>query len=333
MIADVVLGLQHGDEGKGKITHHLCKTGGYTHVIRFNGGCNAGHTIYHNGKKFVTHHIPAGVFFGIKSVIGAGCVVNPVQFFKERQELIDGGVDVEGLLFIAENAHVITVEHLEEDSRDVKIGTTKRGNGPAYRDKYDRNGRLAKEVPSLQPYLIDMYKELHESKRDIKILFEGAQGFSLDIDWGDYPYVTSSHCTVGSAILNGVPPNSIRDIWGVAKIYETYVGAKKFQPDIPIFDKIQEVGEEFGATTGRPRQCNWLDWDSLEKSVRINGVNKLIFNKTDVLDDVGQWVVQNGPAYQVFNNGQQMQDWIMGNLRHNDFLGMKVFFSGDKNGI
>ena len=108
MIADVVLGLQYGDEGKGKITHHLCKTGGYTHVIRFNGGCNAGHTIYHKGKKFVTHHIPAGVFFGIKSIIGPGCVVNPTQFFKEIKELQEGGINTEGLIYIAENTHIIT---------------------------------------------------------------------------------------------------------------------------------------------------------------------------------------------------------------------------------
>ena len=134
MIADVVLGLQYGDEGKGKITHHLCKTGGYTHVVRFNGGCNAGHTIYHKGKKFVTHHIPAGVFFGIKSIIGPGCVVDPKQFFKELEELRDGGVDIDELVFIAENAHIITDEHLEEDGKDTTIRTTRRGNGPAYRE-------------------------------------------------------------------------------------------------------------------------------------------------------------------------------------------------------
>jgi len=334
MIADVVLGLQHGDEGKGKITHHLCKTGGYTHVIRFNGGCNAGHTIYHKGKKFVTHHIPAGVFFGIKSIIGPGCVLNPKQFFKERQELIDGGIDVDGLLFIAENTHVITGKHLEEDSKDTKIGTTKRGNGPAYRDKYDRAGYLAKNVNILQPFLINMYDELHNnSGKEVKILFEGAQGFALDIDWGDYPYVTSSHCTVGSALLNGVPPQAIRDVWGVAKIYETYVGAKKFEPDIPIFKRIREVGEEFGATTGRPRQCNWLNFEMLDKSVRINGVTKLVFNKTDVLEDIGQWALKSESGYKVFSTGGRMQDWILDQFKRNEFLGIEVIFSGDKNGI
>ena len=132
MIADIVVDLQYGDCGKGKVTHHLCKEEKYTHVIRYNGGCNAGHTIYHNGKEFITHHIPAGVFFGIKSIIGPGCVVNPKQFFKELEELKQGGIEVDGLVFIAKNAHIITDNHLNEDSSDVKIGTTKRGNGPAY---------------------------------------------------------------------------------------------------------------------------------------------------------------------------------------------------------
>jgi len=334
MIADVVLGLQHGDEGKGKITHHLCKTGGYTHVIRFNGGCNAGHTIYHKGKKFVTHHIPVGVFFGVKSIIGPGCVLNPIQFLKERQELIDGGIDLDGLLFVAENTHIITSEHLEEDGKDTKIGTTKRGNGPAYRDKYNRSGYIAKNVNILQPYLINMYEALHDNKeKEVKILFEGAQGFALDIDWGDYPFVTSSHCTVGSALLNGVPPQAIRNVWGVAKIYETYVGAKKFEPDIPIFKRIREVGEEFGATTGRPRQCNWLNFEMLDKAVRVNGVNKLIFNKIDVLDEIGQWALKSESGYKVFSTGQRMQDWIIEQFKRNEFLGIEVIFSGDKNGI
>ena len=137
MFADVVVDLQYGDCGKGKVTHHLCKSGEYTHVVRYNGGCNAGHTIYHEGEKFVTHHIPSGVFFGIKSIIGPGCVVNPEQFFKEYNELKDAGLDIEGKIFIAENAHIITHNHLNEDGKDTAIGTTKRGNGPAYRDKYD----------------------------------------------------------------------------------------------------------------------------------------------------------------------------------------------------
>jgi adenylosuccinate synthase len=134
MLADIIVDLQYGDCGKGKITHHLCRHGDYTHVLRYNGGCNAGHTIYHEGKKFVTHHIPAGVFFGVKSIIGSGCVVNPVQFFAEIDELEAAGIKTQGLVFIADNAHVITADHLAEDGTDTTIGTTKQGNGPAYRE-------------------------------------------------------------------------------------------------------------------------------------------------------------------------------------------------------
>ena len=175
MLADIVVDLQYGDCGKGKVTHHLCKKEKYTHVIRYNGGCNAGHTIYHDGVKFITHHIPAGVFFGIKSIIGPGCVVNPTQFFKELQELNEGGVGTEGLVYIAKNTHVITDAHLEEDAKDTAIGTTKRGNGPAYRDKYGRTGIRAEDVPELAPYIIDMFEELHEKHTNPRILFEGAQ--------------------------------------------------------------------------------------------------------------------------------------------------------------
>ena len=277
MQADIIVDLQYGDCGKGKVTHHLCKSGEYTHVVRYNGGCNAGHTIYHNGKEFITHHIPAGVFFGIKSIIGPGCVVNPQQFFKEIQMLKDGGVDTDGLIYVAKNAHIITGDHLAEDGKDSKIGTTKRGNGPAYRDKYSRDGVRAETVDELSDYLIDIYDELHNSE-NVNVLFEGAQGFGLDIDWGDYPYVTSSHCTSAAALLNGVPPQAIRKVWGVAKMYETYVGAKKFQPDGEIFNMLRKVGKEYGATTGRPRQCNWMDWDLVEKAIKVNGVTDLVFN-------------------------------------------------------
>ena len=178
MLADVVIGLQHGDEAKGKVTHHLCKSGEYTHVLRYNGGCNAGHTIYHEGRKFITHHIPAGVFYGIKSVIGSGCVVNKEQFFKEIKELKEGGIDTNDLVFIAKNAHIITQNHIEEEARETKIGTTKRGNGPAYRDKFARTGVRAEEVAELRPYLLDLYEELHERYTNPIILFEGEECIS-----------------------------------------------------------------------------------------------------------------------------------------------------------
>lgn len=315
--ADVIVDLQQGDSGKGKIANALCSTGHYTHVIRYNGGNNAGHTIYHEGKKIVTHSIPCGVIHGVKSIIGPGCVVNVKHFFAELKELQDAGIRTEGLVFIANNAHVITEEHLTEDRQDNAIGTTKRGNGPAYRDKYSRKGIRAEQVAELQPYLVDLYEEFYgQSNRTYcRILFEGAQGFGLDVDWGDYPYVTSSHCTVGGAILNGVPPKYIRNIWGVAKIYETYVGAKSFQPDEKVFDKIRELGVEYGATTGRPRQCNWMNMESLVKAARINGCNKIVINKVDILDAAGVWKIYDVDGkLREFPNAVEMRKYIYANL-------------------
>jgi adenylosuccinate synthase len=297
-LADVIVDLQAGDTGKGKVAHALAKNpGAYDYVMRYNGGGNAGHTVYHNGKKFVTHLVPVGVFYGIKSIIGLGCVINIDKLIKEMIELQNNGVNVRDYLLIDKRAHIITDAHVEEDSKDSEIGTTKTGNGPAYRDKYYRKGIRAKDVELLlSPMIIDTYEEFH-GQEQVSILFEGAQGFELDIDWGDYPYVTSSHCTVGSAILNGVPPHSIRNIYGVAKAYRTYVGQKSFEGDSPLFELIRMKGEEFGATTGRPRQINWIDVNDLAKAININGVTNLIINKIDVLDSVG--------VFKAIVNGQE----------------------------
>ena len=267
------------------------------------------------------------VFFGIKSIIGPGCVVNPAQFFKELKELKEGGVETDGLIFIADNTHVITAEHLEEDNEDTTIGTTKRGNGPAYREKYARNGFLAKDIPYLQPYLVNIYDELHKNEQSPIILCEGAQGFGLDIDWGDYPFVTSSHCTVGSAILNGIPPQSIRDVWGVAKAYETYVGAKSFEQDNPVFSRIREYGKEYGATTGRDRQCGWLELPFLERSIKVNGVNKVVFNKMDILEEINTWVIKRKKdSYELFHNREEFENFFKFKMKK---WGVdKVYFSG-----
>jgi adenylosuccinate synthase len=331
MKADIIVDLQYGDCGKGKVTHHLCKNGDYTHVIRYNGGCNAGHTIFHEGKKFITHHIPAGVFFGIKSIIGPGCVINPTQFFKEIEELEKGGIKTEGLIFIAKNAHVITDNHVDEDGKDSKIGTTKRGNGPAYRDKYDRKGLRAEDLPCFEEFLVDVYEELHIKNNAIALL-EGAQGFGLDIDWGDYPYVTSSHCTAASALLNGIPPQAVRKVWGVAKMYETYVGAKKFEPNNEVFKILRHVGKEYGATTGRPRQCNWMNWDLLEKAANINGVTDLVFNKVDVLRQVQRWNILSEQEEIQFDSEDGMKDWIVNKLE-NIPSNPSVYFSESPNFI
>lgn len=330
---DVIVDLQYGDCGKGKIAHFLCKSGKYTHVLRYNGGCNAGHTIFHKGKKFITHHIPAGVFFGVRSVIGSGCVLDPEQFFREITMLEDAGIRTKGKIFIAENTHVITDAHKNEDKqKGGKIGTTGRGNGPAYRDKYGRTGMRAAQIDSLQPYLVDLYTEWY-SKKPIKILAEGAQGFGLDIDWGDYPFVTSSHCTTAGALLNGLPPNVIRNVWGVAKIYETYVGSKKFQPKGGVFDRIGDAGEEYGATTGRRRQTNWMDMQTLERAIRMNGVTHIVFNKTDVLREVGAWAVIDEGKVVEFKGEKPMQDFIVKRLKSLGIPRNRIYFSESKEKI
>ena len=152
----------------------------------------------------------------------------------------------------------------------------------------------------------------------------------MDIDWGDYPYVTSSHCTSGSAILNGVSPKSIRDIWGVAKIYETYVGAKDFEGIDEEFELIREIGEEYGSTTGRPRQINWLDFDLLKMASRINGINKLVINKMDVLEQVNKWRAFNGPHVLEFDSREDIEFWIQSKINLEVSEDIETFFSGDK---
>jgi adenylosuccinate synthase len=286
LITDIVIGLQHGDEGKGKVTHHLLKSREYTHCVRFNGGCNAGHTIYHDGVKLITHHIPAGVFFGVTSIIGNGCVVDPDKLFQEIEYLESHGINVRDHLKIAKNAHIITELHKAQDGKDERIGTTRTGNGPAYRDKYARSGIRASDIPELSGFIVDIYEEL---SGDSVILMEGAQGFWLDPDWGDYPYVTSSHTGTAAAIQNGINPRSIRNVWGIIKAYETYVGKRKFQPDDEVFDQIQQVGAEFGATTGRVRQCNWINTREVRQAIDMNGVNRLVVNKMDVLREIDTW--------------------------------------------
>lgn len=303
LYADTIVDLQAGDTGKGKVAHALAsKLNEYTHIIRYNGGGNAGHTFYHNDEKFVTHYIPIGVMYGIKSIIGPGCVVNVKDLLKEINELEARGIDVKNFLFLDKRVHVITDAHLTEEIGESTIGTTKTGNGPAYRDKYYRQGVRVGEVPELSSYAIDIYEELYMGSIQCKILFEGAQGFELDIDWGDYPYVTSSHCTIGGALLNGVPPQKVRKVIGTAKAYNTYVGAKTFEGEDKIFAAIRIAGAEYGATTGRPRQVNWMDLDKLIMAATINGVTELIINKLDVLEQVNVFGLYYGGSLIKFDN-------------------------------
>lgn len=306
--ADVIVDLQYGDTGKGKITNQCLATdNGYNLVVRYNGGSNAGHTIYRDEVKIVTHQVPIGVLYGVISVIGPGCVVN-IPKLKEELEYLRGlGVWApETFLLIDKRAHIVQDRHLTEDSTDTVIGTTRQGIGPAYRDKYGRTGmtfemwydaQTGDRDPFVDNAMTDIYALLHGSNRvqetAWRILCEGAQGFYLDPMWGDYPFVTSSHCTVAAAIQNGIPHNKIRHVFGVAKGYETYVGNKpNFIPNNqlihkPVFETIQTLGKEYGATTGRLRQVRFLNLDELIPAININGVTRLVLNKMDILDNVG----------------------------------------------
>ena len=293
--ADIVVGLQYGDCGKGKVTNHLLLMGDYTHCLRYSGAHNCGHTIYLDGQKFVTHILPAGCFHGVTSIIGSGCCLNVNKFFDELNKAVIAFPmrNVENFIKIAYNTHIITEEHLKEDGEDTVIGTTRTGSGPAFRDKHARTGKRAEDIPALKSFLCDPYKEFHSDK-DVNILCEGAQGFGLDIDHGDYPMVTSSNCIAPAALMNGIPWHAINKVYGVAKAYNTYVGAKKFQPHGKIYDVIGDLGNEFGATTGRRRQVDWMDLPQLVKAVRINGVTDLIVNKMDILNKVGEWKLKMG---------------------------------------
>lgn len=309
MIADVIVDLQYGDCGKGKVSHYLCEKNNYTHVLRYNGGGNAGHTIYHHGKKFVTHYLPSGVFWGVKSVIGSGCVVHPDKFLKEIEDLSAAGLNVSHIK-IARNCHIVTDEYLELDKANDVVGTTRTGNGEAYSRKYARTGIRAESIAAFKPFLIDLMEEW-QTNPDPVVLCEGAQGYGLDIDWGDYPYVTSSHCTVPGALLNGIPHTAIRDVWGVAKVYETYVGAKSFEGDDPRLKQLRELGEEYGATTGRPRQCGWINLDLLQRAIWANGVNKLVFNKLDILRELGSWHAVSGGELLSFQNETEFKQCLI----------------------
>ena len=309
---DVVIGLQMGDEGKAATVYNLAKNNNYNYTVRFNGSGNAGHTFYHNDKKLATHAIPTGIALGIPSVIGRGCVVNPEKLKQEIEYLEDHGIKANALLKIDGNAHIITPQHVEEDSKDTKIGTTKQGNGQAYRDKYARSGfrmyDIGKVYPHLAKYfeskLTDSYKLFYSNNKQTKILCEGAQAFFLDPDWGEYPYVTSSHCGIGSVLLNGFNHTQINRVYGVAKAYETYVGTAKFdaseydQTKREIVERICELGHEYGTTTGRRRQINWINLENLNKAINLNGVTDLVIRKIDILDSVKHYEIKDVGVFQ-----------------------------------
>ena len=329
----IVIGLRWGDEGKGKLVDMLAAQFAKTEdisrrfCVRFNGGPNAGHTIYHEGRKVVTHQVPSGILYGMPSIIGDNCYVDIDKLKAEIHMLQEHGVNLLPLtatamdnmqtpathqLYISPNAHVIQEAHRAEDAGDTRIGTTKSGIGMCARDKYARTGRrvrnclmecreleaLGVQIRSPAKILMDYYETHHHHA---PCLVEGAQAYGLDITYGMYPYVTSSHCLASDCLNMGINMHptdqfgnrySIR-VWGVAKAYETYVGAMEFQdPNDPNMARLQELGHEYGSTTGRPRQCNYLDLDGLVSAAFVNQCTDIVINKCDVLAEAGRFATR-----------------------------------------
>lgn len=334
MKADVLLGLQWGDEGKGKVVDVL--TTKYDVIARFQGGPNAGHSLEFNNIKHVLHTIPSGVFHKEKiNIIGNGVVIDPITLAKEIEALTQMGVNLEKTLKISKKAHLILPSHRELDAASeaskgkAKIGSTLKGIGPTYMDKTGRNGLRvgdiirsdfherydalkAKHKEILKQYNYNSNIEQHEelwfkgievmkrfelidSEVEInnllesgkKFLAEGAQGSLLDIDFGSYPYVTSSNTVCAGACIGlGIAPSKIGDVLGIFKAYCTRVGSGPFptEQENPTGEEMRRIGVEFGATTGRPRRCGWLDLVALKYAIMLNGVTALIMTKADVLD-------------------------------------------------
>jgi adenylosuccinate synthase len=305
--ADVVVGLAWGDEAKGKITSHLGAYGEYDMVARWAGGNNAGHTVFVDGKKYKTHLIPSGVFHGITSVIGPGCVLHPESFFGELEYLKSHGFDT-SLVKVSPKAHIVQAKHIEFDKANLagKLGTTSRGIAPVYADKHARTGILAEQYLS-QEFLWD-------NTLDGRILCEGAQGFWLDIDHGNYPFVTSSVTLPYGACSLGFPPQKIRNIWGAAKIYDTRSGEDPLFPasllDDPLLLKVANAGQEYGVTTGRRRKVRWLDLDLLIHSINMTGTTNLVISKCDVLEEVGEFALYIGEELETYGSMFEMQGRI-----------------------
>ncbi|HYM92844.1 MAG TPA: adenylosuccinate synthase [Chitinophagaceae bacterium] len=333
-MVDVILGLQWGDEGKGKIVDWFAKD--YDVIARFQGGPNAGHTLYVNDKKIVLHQIPSGIFHtNTINLIGNGVVLDPVVLKKECETVASFGVDFKKNLFISERTHLILPTHRALDKAaeaakgNQKIGSTLKGIGPTYMDKTGRNGLRIGDLPDknfkasylklrqkhqqlLGNYSFDddisgWEEEFFEAIEFVmqlnivngeyyinnllqagkRVLAEGAQGTMLDIDFGTFPYVTSSN-TISAGVCTGlgVAPQKIREVIGITKAYCTRVGSGPFPTELndKIGEELRKTGNEFGATTGRPRRCGWIDLVALRFACMVNGVTKIVMTKADVLD-------------------------------------------------
>jgi adenylosuccinate synthase len=329
-----VIGAQWGDEGKGKIVDLL--TPRFSIVARYQGGHNAGHTVYVRGQKFVLHLIPSGILHaGVSCVIGNGVVVDPQALFAEVDELAGLGIDVNGRLFVSDRAHLILPYHRELDvlsearRGERRIGTTSRGIGPAYEDKIARRGirvcdlanpavleegvrenvkarnRVIKDTTldwqqvydqlmaygeRIRPWVVDVSVMLNAAIAKGKaVMFEGAQGTLLDIDHGTFPFVTSSNASAGGVCTGlGVPPKAVGTVLGVVKAYTTRVGEGPLPTELlgEMGNRLRESGQEYGASTGRPRRCGWYDAVAVRFSARVSGIDALALTKLDVLDGI-----------------------------------------------
>ncbi len=338
----VVLGAQWGDEGKGKIVDLM--TPHFSIVARYQGGHNAGHTVYVDGRRFVLHLIPSGILRqGVTCVIGNGVVVDPHALFAEIEELARLGVEVGDRLLISDKAHLILPYHRELDvlsearRGERKIGTTSRGIGPAYEDKIGRRGIRVCDLVDTQALADEVRENVNARNQIIKestldwqavyeellgygarmrrwtadaslflttaiaegrrVLFEGAQATMLDIDHGTYPYVTSSNASIGGVCTGlGVPPRAIGGVLGVAKAYTTRVGEGPLPTELfgELAERLRESGQEYGASTGRPRRCGWYDAVVVRYAARINGLDALALTKLDVLDGLDELKICTG---------------------------------------
>tara|TARA_Y100001973_G_scaffold30765_2_gene46455 strand:+ start:4114 stop:5115 length:1002 start_codon:yes stop_codon:yes gene_type:complete len=304
---DVVVGLAWGDEGKGKVTSHLAGEGDYSYVCRWAGGSNAGHTVYLNDKQYKTHIIPSGVFHGIPSIIGPGCVLNKEKFYEELNYLHANGFDI-NLVKVSPKTHIVQDIHIEIDKAELSssLGTTSNGIAPCYAQKAARNGLLAKQVlPS---------KTIWNEELSGNILCEGAQGVWLDLDWGNYPYVTSSTTLPYGSCSLGFPPQLIEKIYGVAKIYDSRSGIDPLFPESLLDDSdlfnLGELGKEYGVTTGRRRMVQWLNLDLLIRSINITGTTDLIINKCDILERLGVFKLIHNNSTKSFDNINNMIEFM-----------------------
>jgi adenylosuccinate synthase len=343
-MVDVILGLQWGDEGKGKIVDYFAKN--YDVIARFQGGPNAGHTLYVDGKKIVLHQIPSGIFHEDKvNLIGNGVVLDAITLKKECDNVAAFGIDYKKNLYISERAHLILPTHRALDKAselskgNEKIGSTLKGIGPAYMDKTGRNGlrvgnlldksfttdyiklrmkhqrlldnfNFQEDINAWEEEFFEAMEFLREFKivngeyfinekiqKGQRVLAEGAQGSMLDVDFGTFPFVTSSN-TISAGVCTGlgIAPQKIKEVFGISKAYCTRVGSGPFPTELldETGEQLRKTGNEFGSTTGRPRRCGWIDLVALQFACMINGVTQIIMTKADILDELEELKVCNG---------------------------------------